>query len=83
MTKHFDEYSEKLDNQDDNDTKLMRPDCLQVGDTVADSPVGPGVITGITEAGYPQVNHVAVARLKRTDGVVFDPYGSYKKELLK
>ena len=62
---------------------IMLADYLQVGDTVADSPVGPGVITGITEAGYPQVNHVAVARLKRTDGVVFDPYGSYKKELLK
>lgn len=58
----------------------MSPNYLQIGDTVADSPVGAGVITGITEAGYPQVNHVAVARLKRTDGVVFDPYRSYEKE---
>ena len=57
----------------------MSPDYLQIGDTVADSPVGAGEITGITEAGYPQVNHVAVACLKRTDGVVFDPYGHYKK----
>ena len=57
------------------------PDYFQVGDTIADSPVGAGVITGITEAGYPQVNHVAVARLTRTDGAVFDPYGSYEKEL--
>jgi hypothetical protein len=59
---------------------VMQPDCLQVGDTVEDSPIGSGVITGITEAGYPQVNHVAVARLRRTDGAVFDPYGSYAKE---
>lgn len=60
----------------------MNPDYLQIGDTVADSPVGPGVITGITDAGYPQVNHVAVGRLKRTDGVVFDPRNTYPKELL-
>ena len=59
----------------------MSPDYLQVGDTVADSPVGPGVITGITDAGYPQVNHVAVGRLKRTDGVVFDPRETYPKEI--
>jgi hypothetical protein len=59
---------------------IMQPDCLQVGDTVEDSPVGSGIITGITEAGYPQVNYVAVARLRRTDGAVFDPYGSYAKE---
>jgi hypothetical protein len=58
---------------------MMSPDYLQVGDTIADSPVGPGVITGVTEAGYPQVNHVAVGRLKRTDGVVLDPRGTYAK----
>lgn len=58
----------------------MDPDYLAVGDAVADSPVGPGHITGITEAGFPQVNHVAVARLTRTDGVVFDPHGTYEKE---
>jgi hypothetical protein len=47
---------------------------------VEDSPVGPGTITGITQAGFPQVDRVAVARLVRTDGLVFDPYGSYEKE---
>ena len=58
----------------------MSPDYLQIGDTVEDSPVGPGVITGITEAGYPQVNYVAVACLKRTDGVIFDPFHHYSKK---
>lgn len=58
----------------------MHPDYLQVGDTVAESGVGPGTITGITDAGYPQVNHVAVARLIRTDGITFDPYNKYTKE---
>lgn len=58
----------------------MSPDYLEIGDTVAESPVGPGVITDITDAGYPRVNHVAVACLKRTDGVVFDPYGKYAKD---
>ena len=57
----------------------MNPDELRIGDTIADSPVGAGTITGITEAGYPQVNHVAVGRLIRTDGVVFDPRGTYPK----
>lgn len=51
----------------------MNPDYLQVGDPVKDSPVGPGVVTGITEAGYPQVNDQAVAVLIREDGAVFNP----------
>ena len=58
----------------------MYKDYIQVGDTVAESPVGPGTVTDITDAGYPRVNHVAVACLKRTDGVVFDPYGHYAKK---
>ena len=58
----------------------MSPDYINVGDDVAESPVGPGKVTDITQAGYPQVNGVAVACLKRTDGVVFDPYGHYAKE---
>ena len=58
----------------------MDPNHLAVGDAVKDSPVGPGHITGITDAGYPQVNHVAVARLTRTDGIVFDPHGTYARD---
>lgn len=50
---------------------------VSIGDVVIDSPHGPGKITGITEAGYPQVNHVAVACLKLEDGRVFDPHGRY------
>jgi hypothetical protein len=52
---------------------------LVLGDKVIDSPVGPGEVTGFSEVGYPQVNHVAVARLKREDGRVFDPFGHYDK----
>lgn len=58
----------------------MNPNHLEIGNTVEDSPVGPGTITGITDAGYPQVNRVAVGCLRRTDGVVFDPSGAYKKK---
>lgn len=57
----------------------MNPDYLQIGDTVEDSPVGAGEITGITQAGYPQVNYVAVGWLKRTDGVLWDPRGTSSK----
>ena len=46
---------------------------LEVGDVVKDSPQGAGTITGITDAGYPRVNGVAVAWLEREDGAVFDP----------
>jgi hypothetical protein len=58
----------------------MSKDYIQVGDTVAESPVGPGTVTDITDAGYPRVNYVAVACLKRTDGAVFDPHGHYAKK---
>ena len=61
----------------------MNPSYFATGDTVAVSPVGPGTITGITQAGYPQVNDVAVACLKRTDGEVFDPHGHYAKLVKK
>lgn len=53
----------------------MNPEYLEVGDTVADSGMGAGVITGFTERGYPQVNNVACAWLIRTDGARFDPNG--------
>lgn len=52
----------------------MKHDGIAVGDPVSDSPVGPGTVTGITEAGYPQVNNVAVAWLARPDGARFDPH---------
>ena len=58
----------------------MDENYLRPGDTVADSPVGSGEITDITEAGYPRVNHVAVAWLRRTDGAVFDPHGTLAKK---
>ena len=55
----------------------MNSNYIDVGDTVAESPVGPGEVTAITQAGYPQVNHVAVVWIKRTDGVLWDPRNKY------
>ena len=56
-------------------------DSLTIGDAVFNSPVGSGTITGITDAGYPQVNYVAVTRLvhKTENGqfLVYDATGSY------
>ena len=59
----------------------MAGEYLEVGDAVKDSPTGPGTITGITDAGYPQANHIAVAWLERDDGAVFDPRGVREKTL--
>lgn len=56
---------------------MIRADGLRIGDPVKASAVGAGVITGITESGYPQVNHVAVAWLERIDGARFDPHNRY------
>jgi len=56
----------------------MSPTHFGIGDPIDASPVGPGSITDVTDAGYPQVNGVAVACLRRADGAVFDPYGHYK-----
>ena len=51
-----------------------------VGDKVKASPVGRGTLTGITEAGYPQVNYVAVTWFT-TASSVFDPHGQRRKRL--
>lgn len=59
----------------------MAGDYLEVGDVAKDSATGPGAVTGITDAGYPQVNHIAVAWLEREDGAVFDPRGVRAKAL--
>ncbi len=59
----------------------MSPEYFQIGDPVADSPVGSGSITGITNAGYPQVNHVAVIWLRRDDGEIFNPFNKDIPEL--
>lgn len=47
------------------------------GAKVAESPVGPGEITGFSERGFPMVNHTTVARLTLADGSRFDPYDTY------
>lgn len=51
-----------------------------VGQRVFDSPVGGGTVTGVTDAGYPQVNHVAVSWLLLYYGPkLFDPNGVYRR----
>lgn len=52
----------------------IHPENLVIGDPIIDSPVGPGTITGFTDAGYPRVNHIAVTYLRRLDGAQFDPF---------
>lgn len=59
----------------------MNPDYLSIGDTVADSGMGAGEITGFSERGFPQVNRVTCAWLIRTDGARFDPYGVADKHI--
>ncbi len=48
---------------------------IAVGMHVTDSGSGPGVITGITAAGYPRVEGVATAWATFADGSRFDPTG--------
>jgi hypothetical protein len=48
--------------------KVYAQDGLEVGDRLIDSPVGAGILTDVTEAGYPRVNHVAVTWCEREDG---------------
>lgn len=55
--------------------RRMDPRAIRPGDIVAASPVGPGKVTDISDAGYPRVDGVAVVWLRRTDGVVFNPHG--------
>lgn len=55
-------------------TQTLDPDNMAIGDPIHDSPVGSGVITDVTERGYPKVNRVAVAWCERPDGGRFDPH---------
>jgi hypothetical protein len=59
--------------------KQIDPGKFRIGDPIKASPVGSGEITGVTDAGYPQVNRIAVAWMIRTDGAVFDPHGHVRK----
>lgn len=52
----------------------MDPKFVGVGDSVAESPVGEGTVTGISAAGYPEVDGVPVAILVRSDGAVWNPF---------
>lgn len=59
--------------------KKLDPDRMDIGDPVKASPVGAGKFTGITPAGYPQVDDIAVTWLIREDGAKFDPHGHTQK----
>lgn len=58
-------------------------DAIMLNDDVFNSPVGAGKVTGLTDSGYPQVNHVAVARLaikiKEDHFLIYDANGSYSR----
>lgn len=56
---------------------------FDIGKAIKHSPVGSGEITDITEAGYPQVNGVAVAWLVFEDGCTFNPFGHDIDKLIK
>lgn len=58
------------------------PNYICVGDPVQNSPVGPGKITGVTDAGYPQVNDIAVSVLIRGDGLVWNPHSLDMEQVL-
>ena len=59
-------------------TKYM-PEGIEIGDKIAWSPVGPGELTDITNAGYPRVNYIAVACLISESGLC---YGNIKNQIL-
>ena len=46
---------------------------FSVGEKVKISPVGAGVFTDITDAGYPRVNHIAVTWMVMEDGRIYNP----------
>jgi hypothetical protein len=59
----------------------MAGQYIEIGDVVKDSPKGAGTVTDISDAGYPRVNHVAVAWMERDDSAIFDPRGVRGKHL--
>jgi hypothetical protein len=61
--------------------KKKMKQTIEVGDRVADSPVGPGVIDEFSDAGYPRVNGIAVTWLRLETGEVMDATGVYDKLL--
>jgi len=53
----------------------MSPTTINLGDTVANSPAGAGIVESFSDGGFPCVNGTYVTLLVRTDGVVYNPYG--------
>jgi hypothetical protein len=53
----------------------MNQNEICIGDEVARSPNGEGVVTGISRDGFAEVNGLAVAWCARTDGRVYNPRG--------
>lgn len=58
------------------ETAQLQKECtghIRPGARVIDSGAGPGLLTGITSAGFPQVDHVTASWSEYEDGSVFDP----------
>jgi hypothetical protein len=53
----------------------MNESEICIGDEIARSPNGEGVVTGISREGFAEVNGLAVAWCARTDGRVYNPRG--------
>ena len=53
---------------------------IKIGEMVKNSPVGAGIFTDITEAGYPRVNHVAVTWMVMDDDYIYNPLNVKIKE---
>lgn len=59
-----------------NDLSRFNP-----GDTITDSPRGPGSFTGMSDAGYPRVDHITVTWVIREDGAFLDKLGQIPREV--
>ena len=46
---------------------------IYVGEKVKNSPMGAGIFTDVTDAGYPRVDHVAVTWMVMDDGEIYNP----------
>lgn len=63
--------------------ELVRAVEFWEGEEVTESPVGPGTLTGMSQAGYPQVNNITVVWVVLAKGNrYFDPCGVYRRQQL-
>lgn len=63
--------------------KHSASDGIAIGSKITESPVGPGVLTDISDAGYPRVNHVAVTCLISESGFIYQGFPLHLRLLNK